>query len=97
MGNFRNFMQGFVMDRPVLDQTGIEGRYDFQLDWTPDDFQFPRLGVKVPPAGENAPHPDLYTAIQQQMGLKLEAVKARADSAIAASFSMSSAVWLLSR
>jgi uncharacterized protein (TIGR03435 family) len=79
MGNFRNFMQGYVMDRPVLDQTGIEGRYDFQLDWTPDDFQFPGLGVKVPPAGENAPHPDLYTAIQQQMGLKLEAVKARAD------------------
>ena len=79
MENFRNFMQGFVMDRPVLDRTGIEGRYDFQLDWTPNDFQFPGLGVKVPPAPDNAPHPDLYTAIQQQMGLKLEAVKAQAD------------------
>jgi uncharacterized protein (TIGR03435 family) len=79
MENFRNFMQGFVMDRPVLDQTGIEGRYDFQLDWTPDDFQFPGLGVKVPPAPDNAQNPDLYTAIQQQMGLKLEAVKAKAD------------------
>jgi len=79
MENFRNFMQGFVLDRPVLDQTGLEGRYDFQLDWTPDDFQFPGLGVKVPPAGENAPHPDLFTAIQQQMGLKLEAVRAQAD------------------
>ena len=42
------------MDRPVCDQTGIEGRYDFQLDWTPDEFQFPALGVKVPPAPENA-------------------------------------------
>ena len=79
MENFRNFMQGFVMDRPVLDQTGLQGRYDFQLDWTPSDFQFPGLGVKVPPAPENATHPDLYTAIQQQMGLKLEAVKAQAD------------------
>ncbi len=79
MGNFRNFMQGFVMDRPVLDQTGIEGRYDFQLDWTPDEFQFSTLGVKAPPAPDSAPHPDLYTAIQQQMGLKLEAVKAQAD------------------
>jgi uncharacterized protein (TIGR03435 family) len=79
MENFRNFMQGFVMDRPVLDKTDIEGRYDFQLDWTPNDFQFPGLGVKVPPAPENAQHPDLYTAIQQQMGLKLEAVKAQAD------------------
>jgi uncharacterized protein (TIGR03435 family) len=35
--------------------------------------------VKAPPAPDNAPHPDLYTAIQQQMGLKLEAVKAQAD------------------
>ena len=50
MGNFRNFMQGFVMDRPVLDQTGLEGRYDFQLDWTPDEFQFSTLGVKAPHA-----------------------------------------------
>jgi uncharacterized protein (TIGR03435 family) len=49
IGNFRNFMQGYVMDRPVLDQTGIEGRYDFQLDWTPDEFQFQTLGVKAPP------------------------------------------------
>jgi uncharacterized protein (TIGR03435 family) len=29
MGNFRNFMQGFVMDRPVLDHTGLEGRIRF--------------------------------------------------------------------
>ncbi|HEX4135751.1 MAG TPA: TIGR03435 family protein [Bryobacteraceae bacterium] len=79
MGNFRNFMQGYVMDRPVVDQTGIEGRYDFTLDWTPDEFQFSTQGVKAPPAPDNAPHPDLYTAIQQQMGLKLEAVKAQAD------------------
>jgi len=79
MENFRNFMQGFVMDRPVLDRTGLEGRYDFQLDWTPDEFQFSTLGVKAPPPPDNAPHPDLYTAIQQQMGLKLEAVKAPAD------------------
>ena len=79
MGNFRNFMQGNVMDRPVVDQTGIEGRYDFQLDWTPDEFQFSPIGVKAPPAPENAAHPDLYTAIQQQMGLKLEAVRAPVD------------------
>jgi uncharacterized protein (TIGR03435 family) len=57
MGNFRNFMQGYVMDRPVLDQTGIEGRYDFQLDWTPDEFQFQTLGVKAPPAPDNAVAP----------------------------------------
>ncbi|MEP7351919.1 MAG: TIGR03435 family protein [Acidobacteriota bacterium] len=79
MGNFRNFMQGYVMDRPVLDQTGLDGRYDFTLDWTPDEFQFSTQGVKAPPAPDNAVHPSLYTAIQQQMGLKLERVKGPAD------------------
>ena len=53
MGNLRNFMQGYVMDRPVVDQTGIEGRYDFTLDWTPDEFQFSTQGVKAPPAPDN--------------------------------------------
>lgn len=79
MGNFRNFMQGYVMDRPVLDQTGLSDRYDFTLDWTPDEFQFSPQGVKAPPPPDNAQHPTLYTAIQQQMGLKLDAVKAPAD------------------
>jgi uncharacterized protein (TIGR03435 family) len=73
-------LQNAVLDRPVLDQTGITGRWDFTLNWTPDDSQFASFGVKIPPPTDaaNAP-PNLYTAIQEQLGLKLEATKAPAD------------------
>jgi uncharacterized protein (TIGR03435 family) len=73
-------LQGTVLDRPVLDHTGIDGKFDFTLNWTPDDSQFTTLGVKVPPPTDaaNAP-PNLYTAVQEQLGLKLEATKAPAD------------------
>jgi len=60
----------FYMDRPVVDQTGLAGRYDFLLKWTFDD-------TRVPP-GSDAP-PGLFTAIQEQIGLKLESTKAQTD------------------
>jgi uncharacterized protein (TIGR03435 family) len=80
MADFAGLMQAAVLDRPVLDQTGITGRWDFTLDWTPDDSQFSGMGVKIPPPtdGANQP-PALYTAIQEQIGLKLDATKAPAD------------------
>jgi len=59
----------YYVDRPVLDQTGLKGRYDFHLQWTPDDAQ-----TTAPD-----PPPGLFTAIQDQIGLKLERVKAPAD------------------
>ncbi|MBZ5609399.1 MAG: TIGR03435 family protein [Acidobacteriia bacterium] len=77
MADFADVMQTTALDRPVLDQTGISGRYDFTLNWTPDEFQFPGLAGKLPPPADNADAPpDLYTAIQQQLGLKLETTKA---------------------
>jgi uncharacterized protein (TIGR03435 family) len=78
MADFTNLMQSAVLDRPVVDQTGLEGRFDFELNWTPDDSQFQSFGVRIPPPGDNAP-PPLYTAIQEQIGLKLDATKAPAD------------------
>jgi uncharacterized protein (TIGR03435 family) len=69
-----------VLDRPVVDQTGLTSRFDFSLNWTPDDSQFGGMGAKVPPPTDtvDAP-PNLYTAIQEQIGLKLEATRAPAD------------------
>ena len=59
------------MDRPVVDKTGIPGKYDLSLVWTPDD--------KVASTDDpNAP-PGLFTAIQEQLGLKLEATRAQVD------------------
>ena len=46
----------------------------------PDDSQFQGMGAKIPPPtdGANQP-PNLYTAIQEQIGLKLDATKAPTD------------------
>jgi uncharacterized protein (TIGR03435 family) len=78
MSDFTGLMQEVVLDRPVVDHTGITGKWDFTLDWTPDDSQF--AGAKMPPPADNTnPPPDLYTAIQEQIGLKLDATKASAD------------------
>ena len=80
MADFAGLMQSAVLDRPVLDQTGIVGRWDFTLKWTPDDSQFSGFGARIPPPADGATAPpNLYTAIQEQVGLKLEATKAQAD------------------
>lgn len=80
MADFTGLMQNAVLDRPVVDQTGLTGRFDFTLNWTPDDSQFGGMGAKIPPSTDSADAPPpLYTAIQEQIGLKLEATKAPAD------------------
>jgi uncharacterized protein (TIGR03435 family) len=80
IADFTGLMQSAVLDKPVVNQTGLTGKYDFTLLWTPDDSQFQGMGAKIPPPTDsaNAP-PNLYTAIQEQIGLKLEATKAPAD------------------
>jgi uncharacterized protein (TIGR03435 family) len=84
MKDFAFGMQSAVTDRPVVDQTGLTGRYDFLLKWTPDDSQFAQFRGAVPPAppaagdNPNAP-PSLYTAMQETLGLKFTATKAPDD------------------
>ena len=81
--DFCDGMQGSALDKPVVDHTGLTARYDFTLDWTPDETQFLQFGPRPPaPATEdpNAP-PALNTAIQEQLGLKIgRQVKALADA-----------------
>jgi uncharacterized protein (TIGR03435 family) len=83
MANFAMWMQASVTDRPMVDQTGLKDRYDFQLKWTPDESQFAQFrgaGMTIPPPSDdaNAP-PSLYTAVQEQLGLKIETTKAPDD------------------
>jgi uncharacterized protein (TIGR03435 family) len=47
----------------VFDETGLTGAYTFSLEWSPDDGRAPSGG------------PSLFTALQEQLGLKLESVK----------------------
>ena len=78
MGNLATQLQLRVLDRPVIDQTGLKDRYDFTLDWRPDEFQFPAVPAERRAAAmvKNEALPDLFTAFQEQLGLKLQATKA---------------------
>ena len=78
MADFCDLMQSAVLDRPVVDHTELPGKWDFLLKWTPDESQFGGMGIKVPPPSDapDAP-PPLFTAIQEQIGLKLDAGKAQ--------------------
>jgi uncharacterized protein (TIGR03435 family) len=68
MADFPNSLMMFVKDRQVVDQTGLTGRYDFTLTFAPDPL--------APDAGTA---PDIFHAVQQQLGLKLESTKAPVD------------------
>jgi uncharacterized protein (TIGR03435 family) len=65
-----------VEDRVVVDRTGLEGNYDVLVEWTPDPRPFaaaadlpPGLPVPPPPI---AGGPSIFTALQEQLGLKLQ-------------------------
>jgi uncharacterized protein (TIGR03435 family) len=75
MDDFASGMQGAVFDRPVVDRTGLEGRWNCSLKWTPDETQFQVFGVKIPPNESADAPPPIFTAIQEQIGLKLDAAK----------------------
>jgi uncharacterized protein (TIGR03435 family) len=72
-------MQRAMLDRPVVDKTGITGRYDFDLEWAPDETQF---GGALVPAPSDSPSPPLFTALQEQLGLKLVATRGSVDALI---------------
>lgn len=83
MAGFAGQLQLRVLDRPVIDQTGLSDRYDFTLNWRPDEFQCPNASAAQRAywisAAEAEGLPDLFTAFQEQLGLKLNATKATAD------------------
>ena len=77
MANFATFLQRFVLDRPAVDQTGIGGHFDLVLRWTPDNL---RAGGKPGDSQEDASAPpSLFTAMKEQLGLKLQPTKAATD------------------
>jgi uncharacterized protein (TIGR03435 family) len=79
MGDFVSMLQRALLDRPVVDKTGLMGRYDFDLEWAPDETQF---GGEVPVAPSDAQAPPFFTAIEQQLGLRLEATHGPAEALV---------------
>lgn len=75
-----HMMQSNVLDRPVVDQTRLRGAYDFVLTWAPEESQSTQDGARIP-AGTDSPDapPGIFTAIQEQLGLKLNAEKTVVD------------------
>jgi len=73
------------LGRTVLDKTGLKGNYDFTLKWAPEQGQGMMIGGPgsgPPPDGTPPPDasgPSIFTALQEQLGLKLEATKAPAE------------------
>ena len=75
MDELAGVLKGVVLDRPVLNRTGLEGKYVFTLIWAPDESQFP--GVRQRPSAQAlAGRGDIVTAMREQLGLKLEATEA---------------------
>ena len=80
MEEFASFLHMLVLDRPVLNQTELMGRFDFKVTFTPDDSQFNGHAPKLPPGADGAESaPNLFDAIQQQIGLKLSSEKTAVD------------------
>jgi uncharacterized protein (TIGR03435 family) len=63
-------MMNFTMERPVVDKTGLVGKWDFLLKWRPDT---------APDTDDPNALPSLFTAIQEQAGLKMEKMTAPAE------------------
>ena len=57
----------------VIDRTGLEGPFELNLEWTPED------GTKATADVQDSTGPSLFTAIQEQLGLKLESRKGPLD------------------
>jgi uncharacterized protein (TIGR03435 family) len=60
------------LERPVLDRTGLTGRYNFQFEWMPD----------TGPCSSSSNAPSIFTALQETLGLKLESIKGPVDALV---------------
>jgi uncharacterized protein (TIGR03435 family) len=68
---------GTIVGRPVVDRTDLRGEFDWTLDWVPDSPASAADSTATPRTG-----PTIFTAVQEQLGLKLESGKAPIDSLV---------------
>jgi uncharacterized protein (TIGR03435 family) len=75
LGEFCQMMQQVVLDRPVVDRSGLKGRFDFQLTFLPNETQFDGQPPITASQVTGEPAPDLFEAVRSQLGLKLQSAK----------------------
>jgi uncharacterized protein (TIGR03435 family) len=68
-----------ILDRPVVDKTGLAGPYSFTLKWAPDPGHAPSSGSSV---STDDSGPSLFTALEEQLGLKVESAKGPVESLV---------------
>ena len=78
METFAKSLSGLV-GRQVVEKTGLTGVYDFKLEWQPDRELDRDVPGREPAAGADKAGPSLFSALQEQLGLKLESAKAQAE------------------
>jgi uncharacterized protein (TIGR03435 family) len=78
MGEFASLLQRSPLDRPVIDRTGLSGRYDFDLEFAPDES----LWNGLLPRPENSDKPSLLRAMEEQLGLKLQSTRGPVDTIV---------------
>lgn len=64
-----------MLGRTVIDKTGVTGKFDIHLEWTPDPSQLQFLPPDAPKPNFDPSGPSIFTALQEQLGLKLESQK----------------------
>ena len=74
---FLTTLLGSNLKRPVTDETGLKGNYSFELKWAPD--QPASTEPDAPPA---EPGPSIFTAIEEQLGLRLDPRKAPVEAIV---------------
>jgi uncharacterized protein (TIGR03435 family) len=67
-----------LVGRPVVDQTGLAGNFDITLTWTPAPLSPPPTDATNARPGESN-GPSIFTAVQEQLGLKLASQRGQAD------------------
>jgi len=85
MADFADYLSAIVLSEVVVDKTGLDGRYDLTVSWSPDNTQFRGNGGRGFFAGDG---PSLFTALREQVGLQLRPVKGDVETFIVDSITM---------
>jgi uncharacterized protein (TIGR03435 family) len=87
-------MLGQQLQRTVIDKTGLTGKYDFGLQWTDENsdpmFKGPDSNPQRSEPSPDSSGPSIFTALQEQLGLKLQSAKGPVETLVVDSVAMPS-------